>query len=105
IDHSKWMERPLDSEYQRYAAEDVHLLLLLHNALLDKNLIGRATEEQSGRYVMQHAMERPSPVDIYSRHSFLPLGIVQGPQDNRKSGKLDYVLEKEVIGGLYILLK
>ncbi|PVF93121.1 hypothetical protein CPB86DRAFT_801486 [Serendipita vermifera] len=76
IDHSKWMQRPLNNDYQHYAAEDVVLLLLLHEALLKKKFISGFIEEQSGRYMMQHSMERPSPFDIYSCHGFLPLDIL-----------------------------
>lgn len=89
IDHSKWMQRPLDTEYQRYAAEDVHLLLLLHRALLENGLINESIEEQSGRYVMQHAKERPSSLDIYSRHGFLPLGVLH---DTKTSGSLVFCI-------------
>ncbi|CAG8616226.1 5007_t:CDS:2, partial [Acaulospora colombiana] len=82
IDHSKWMERPLVEEYQNYAAEDVVLLLLLHEALMKKKLIDGLIEVQSGRYVTQHAKERPSPCDIYNRHGFLPLGILSSESNN-----------------------
>jgi hypothetical protein len=47
---------------------------------LEQCLINDATiEEQSARYIMQHVMARPSPKDIYNRHGFLPLGILEQP--------------------------
>ncbi|PVF93120.1 hypothetical protein CPB86DRAFT_768345 [Serendipita vermifera] len=79
LDHSKWMQRPLDIEYQHYAGLDIRMIALLHTTLLEQGLINGAIEEQSARYIVQHAKARPSPNDIYNCHGFLPLGIINQP--------------------------
>ncbi|PVF93123.1 hypothetical protein CPB86DRAFT_790458 [Serendipita vermifera] len=82
LDHSKWMQRPLDVDYQHYAALDIRMISLLHKIFSELDLIGAEIEEQSARYLKLHTKGRPSPDDIYNCHGFLPLGVLKEVQPN-----------------------
>lgn len=75
MDHSKWLDRPLDSAYVQYAVEDIQKIQILYDTFVKNRYIpAPGLEEKSALYIGQHYAGRPAANDPYKSHGLLPLG-------------------------------
>jgi len=76
IDHTKWLERPLDLVYVQYAVEDIQKIQILYDTFVKNGYIpAPGLDEKSALYIGQHYAGRPAVIDPYKSHGLLPLGI------------------------------
>jgi len=76
MDHTKWLERPLDLAYVQYAVEDIQKIQILYDTFVKNGYIpAPGLEEKSTLYIGQHYAGRPAVIDPYKSHGLLPLGI------------------------------
>ncbi|KAL4268731.1 hypothetical protein AB1N83_001916 [Pleurotus pulmonarius] len=76
VDHSLWLQRPLNVQYLQYAAYDAYLIELIYGEFERRGILGRELEEISQRYVSVWSDEKPRRSDIYRQHPLLPLNIL-----------------------------
>lgn len=77
MDHSKWLQRPLEKSALQYAAEDIHMICLLYFKFVEKEYINQnILARQSASYIALHAKARPNGSDRYNRHGLLPLALL-----------------------------
>ncbi|KAJ3811771.1 hypothetical protein F5876DRAFT_75496 [Lentinula aff. lateritia] len=90
IDHQAWLRRPIQGKHLSYAAYDIELIELIHNAFQQRGYIKLSLSEQSERYITIWSDIQPQASDnnLYRSHPLLPLEIlVQGsPQDKECNG-------------------
>ncbi|KAG8798178.1 hypothetical protein FRC16_007776, partial [Serendipita sp. 398] len=74
VDHSLWLERPLDLLHLEYAAEDIHKVQLLYDAMLSNRLMNKEKViKQSQVYSRLHLATRPDRYNKYKHHGLVPL--------------------------------
>ena len=76
VDHSLWLQRPLNVAYLQYAAYDAYLIELIYGEFERRGILGRELEEISQRYVSVWSDEKPRRSDNYRQHPLLPLNIL-----------------------------
>jgi exonuclease 3'-5' domain-containing protein 1 len=78
VDHSKWLQRPLDKSALQYAAKDIDMICLLYHQFVEKEYIDQdVLAQKSASYIALHAKARPNVNDKYIRHGLLPLALTE----------------------------
>ena len=81
MDHSRWLQRPLERSSLQYAAADIRKICLLYETFVRSGYITpESLVRQSASYIALHARRRPNGSDKYNRHGLLPLALLTEPQ-------------------------